>query len=355
MSPLPCVECGAQAPGLVQGSCPACFTKKTPLLTMPEALDVEVCAHCDARHVGAHWLDPEEGAPLQWTREDAVQAALMVHARVDAPELELVEKQQDEKHFRWTVTVHGTVEGVPVSDQRDTLVRVRKGVCDRCSRMHGGYYSAILQLRATERDVTEDERRVAHKIVREELERARIAGNRMAFLAKDERLPGGHDYYIGDIEGGRQVARLVKDRLGATLIESAKLVGRREGDDVHRVTFLVRIRLFAQGDYGLLDDVPVQVVNIDRGHAIVVDAATHKRTRVDEGRIKRLGGPEILREAVLVSQSPADLQILDPVDHCTKDVPRPEGFVAQGPTVQVLRFEERLYLAVPSSTQSNNP
>lgn len=348
-----CVECGAQVEGLVGGSCPACFAKKNRLLQVPDVLDVEVCAHCDARHVGAHWIDPADGAPLSWVREDAVRAAARVHHRIEGAVLDVSETAEDEKHFRTTVALEGEVEGVEVTDEATLTVRVKRGVCDRCSRMFGGFYAAVLQLRATDRDVAPHELKVAHRVVREELERARVSGNRAAFLAKDQPEHGGHDYYVGDIEAGRQVARALRERLGAAVQESAKLVGRKEGEDVFRVTFLVRIRRFATGDYAESDGRVVQVQSTDRGNAIVVDLASHKRTRVPEEGLRRLGGAEVVREAVLVSQDPRNLQVMDPVSYRTHDIPRPEGYSADGETVAVLRHEERLYLA-PAGTRALN-
>jgi len=344
-----CVECGAEVPGVVHGACVACFTTKHPLVLLPDAVDVELCAHCDARHVGAHWVDAEEGAPLAWLREDAVRAAVQLHPEVEDAVLEVREAAEDEKHFRTTVRMAGRVQGVPVEAEAATTVRVRRGVCDRCSRLHGGFYASIIQLRATDRDVTDGERHRAERILDEELRRQMASGNRFAFLAKDEAMHGGHDYYLGDIDAGRNAARVMKDRLGASMSESAKLVGRREGEDVHRVTFLVRIRLFATGDFAETDGKVVQVLNIDRGNAIVLDLERHRRTRVPEGTLKRIGGPEALQEAVLVAAGPGEIQVLDPVSLKTRDLLRPEGFSTAGETVTVLRHEGRLFLAPESS------
>lgn len=342
-----CVECGRDVPGLIGGSCPDCFVKKTALVTAPQVLDVELCSHCDARHVGAHWIDPAEGVPLEWIRQDAVRGAVQVHEQVRDAEVELKEKAQDEKHFVTRVTLRGRVEGTDVATGTDVLVRMRRSNCDRCSRMFGGFYAAIIQLRATQRDVTEHEIQTAHRLIGAELDRLRATGNREAFLTKSGEVPGGFDYYLGDIEGTRAIARVLAERLGATVQEHAKLSGRKEGNDIYRVTFLTRIRLFAGGDFGLLgEDQPVQFQSLDRGKAIVVDLATHKRTRVDEADLHRLGGPEILHEALVISHDAHNLQLLDPVSLRTVDVGRPEGFEA-GPSVKVLRHEERLYIVLP--------
>jgi nonsense-mediated mRNA decay protein 3 len=339
-----CVECGAQVPRLIGGSCPACFVKKTPLARTPATVDVEVCAHCDARHVGAHWIDPDAGAPLEWVREEAARASITIHPAAREPVLSLEEQPLEARTFRIRLHLDATVEGTPVSHDGEFLLRVKRGVCDRCSRMVGGYYAAILQMRATDRPITPAETERVHRLIGDELDRLRANGNRDAFLTKSGPVPGGFDYYLGDIEGTRAIARTVADRMGASVEEHAKLVGRQGGEDVYRVTFLVRIRWLAPGDFVVLGEKVYQFVGGDRGRAHLLDLERHTRTKVDEAGLRRVGGLDDLRQAVLVSQDAGGLQILDPVDLRTVEVPRPEGFFAPNPTVWVLRHEERLYL-----------
>jgi nonsense-mediated mRNA decay protein 3 len=268
-----------------------------------------------------------------------------VHPVVREAGVEVAEREMDPRNFQHTVHLVGDVEGVPVEDERKVLVRMRKSVCDRCSRMFGGYYAAIIQLRGNQRDARPEEIKKAHKVIGDELDRLRAAGNRQAFLTKSGPVPGGFDYYIGDIEAARILSKLIASRLSATVQETAKLAGRKEGEDIYRVTFLVRIALYSTGDFARRgEEGLVQVLQIDRGKVLVYDMLTHRRDKVPEEELRRLGGPEILKEAVLVSQDPGHLQVLDPVSLHTVDLPRPEGYVAEGATVWVLRHEERLFL-----------
>lgn len=349
-----CVDCGAEVPRTIHGSCPACFTEQTPLLDVPDVLDVELCAHCDARHVGAHWVDPQEGMPLAWIREEAVRDQVGVHRRVQDAFLQFDETPQDDKHFQVLIQLEGRVEGADVSVETAVLVRQKKGVCDRCSRMFGDYFAAIIQLRATDREVRSEELERAHGIVAEELERQRLAGNRFSFISKDGPQHGGWDYFVGDIEAARQVCRILKQRLGATVHETAKLIGRREGEDVHRVTFLVRIRLFAHGDFAVhRDGRLLQVQGVSHGRVSALDLVHHHKTRVLESDLKRLGGPEQVQEAVLVSVGDTDLQVLDPSTFKTQDVLCPDDYRPEGGTVPVLRYEERLYIPPSPPGDSN--
>lgn len=350
-----CADCGKDVTATIHGSCAECFVQRTALLQAPDVVDVEFCAHCEARNIGKHWVDLDEGAPVAWGREDAVRERVVLHQRVQGAMVQFDERAQDDKNFVSHVTLEGDVDGVPVRSELDVLVRQKQGVCDRCSRMMGDFWAAIIQLRATDRGVTDDETERAHRIVGDELDRMRANGNRFAFLTKSGAMHGGWDYYLGDIEAARQVCRILKGRLGATVQESAKLVGRREGDDVYRVTFLVRVDLFANGDYAeVRDGRLVQVHAVNHGRAACTDLIRHEKTRIPEGELKRLGGSEIEQEAVLVSAVGADLQLLDPVTLRTVDVPRPPGYSAEaGPdgAVRVVRFRDRLHL-VPVSNKS---
>ncbi len=342
-----CVECGSDVEHLIGGSCAACFVRATPLLSVPDVVRIELCAHCGARKSGAHWHDPGD-APEEWVRDETVRDSVGVHERVDNPVLETDERQLDERTFHYAIELHGTGDGVPLSESAEAQLRRTKSVCDRCSRLAGGYYAAIIQLRATERDVRPDESERAHRIVATELERQLEGGNRFAFLSKDGSMHGGHDYYIGDIDAARNVSRLLKDRLGASMHESAKLVGRREGEDVYRITFLVRIHAFSPGDLavGKADHRLFSVVAVHQGGKVaVLDLETHRRDRVHEERLKRLGGPELLQDAVRVSRDASGVQVLDPQSYKTETVLVPVEYDDEGETVPVLRHEERLYWA----------
>lgn len=55
-----------------------------------------------------------------------------------------------------------------------------------------------------------------------------------------EELPEGWNCFFTDTLAARAVAKLAKQRYGASLKESSSLVGRKNGQDLYRVTFCLR-------------------------------------------------------------------------------------------------------------------
>lgn len=349
-----CVDCGKDADGLIDGSCAECFADKQALLVVPEVVQVELCAHCGARHVGAHWYDVPEDEPELWTLEDCMREACGVHAEVEGPLVHVDLEEKDNKTFASSVTLDGHVQDVAIHAEGSGLLRRTRGVCDRCSRINGGYYAAIIQMRATERDMTPPELDAAHKIVASELDRQLGTGNRFSFLAKSGPMHGGFDYYIGDIDAARNVSRRLKQRMGATILESAKLVGRREGEDVYRVTFLCRLQPFSPGDVVIHEGTPHSVLQVLPKGLQTLELEHQRRGRIPNQHVKRLGGQELIEEAVVVTRGAEGVMVLDPETQRTETILVPEDEVV-GETVTVVRIEERLYW-VPSGTRSaNNP
>jgi len=233
-----CVVCGATDRPLVDGVCAECAADRATLLTAPQRAVVTVCPHCGARQVGAHWeragsspvltsgdLTPFLNVPdevgirrVQW-EETAVTATVreyIGHAQV---------------RFRG---IERVVE-VPLS------VRTVHKTCPECSRRSGRYYTATIQLRGPAEGRAEKAISLRARLEEEwdRLVREMRPDWRKAVSWREE-LPEGWDCFFTDTLAARGVAKLAKQRFGASVKESASLVGRKNGQDLYRVTFCLR-------------------------------------------------------------------------------------------------------------------
>ena len=233
-----CVVCGAVGRPLTEGVCPSCAADRTELVTVPERAVVVLCPHCGARKSGAHW--ERAGSSPLLTAED-LAPFLRIHPEVGVRRIRWEETSATatvrELEGTAEVTFRGTEREVPVA----LSVRTEHQTCPDCSRKSGRFYTAVLQLRGgLER--SNEKSAALH---------ARLDGTWSNLLAEcrpdwrkamswREELPEGYDVFFTETIAARSVARVAKQKFGATVKESATLFGRKNGQDVYRVTFCLR-------------------------------------------------------------------------------------------------------------------
>lgn len=148
----------------------------------------------------------------------------------DALERKLVEcvTERRKKATSLRVVLEGCIEELSFEAVHIVKANVKDTTCRSCSRRAGGYYEAIVQVRNV------DDPQVLGGAVQKALKKAD------AFLVREQQVKHGSDLYIETIRGGKIVANALHRYFGGKFITSSKLVGRRDGRDVFRLTFLIR-------------------------------------------------------------------------------------------------------------------
>lgn len=337
-----CVECGLEGVDLIEGVCPECRVRTRPPARFPVRVVVERCAHCGSRRRGSAWED-FAGTPADAIADDARRQVELSpglsRARVAAEA-----RAEDAHNYHVLLALEGEMAGVPLRQQGTARGHLKIATCPRCSRIFGGYYEAIVQLRSEGKLRPEQVSR-AGAIVDRVLTRMQERGNRDAFLMKAKEERGGVDYYLGTTESARVIARGLQEELGARTSQSESLVGRRDGRDLYRVTFLARVPEYEPGGFVGVDGAIHRVHAI--GPKLVTLVAVASGRKVSQGREALTDalvfGSETIRDAVVVSESGDELQILDPETLRTVDVPKPAG-LEPGKQVRVLRWNDQLHV-----------
>ena len=238
-----CVECGKECE-LIGPLCPECYSKKKVVVGLPQYIDVVQCSHCSSFLLDGRWA---EAGSVKEAVEHAVERELQVPGglHVEGTTVQLSEK--DERTYEATVTVALTAQGHRFERELAATIRMKQGVCKECSKQKGSYYEAIIQLRGNDRSLPDEVEKATDRYVRKRIETMR-ANNREVFLTKVERVRGGVDFYVSIAQAARIVARELQDQHSAEFKESSSLWGLRDGRDVYRVTFLVRLPRFGAGD-----------------------------------------------------------------------------------------------------------
>lgn len=304
-------------------------------------MDVEVCVHCHSRKRGEIWV--EGHGNLEPVVQDAVREAVQFAKVVDKPRLVIRVEPEDERNFTVEVQASGVAEGVPFEKVLATRSRIKNATCVRCSRIQGGYYEAIVQVRAAKRGMELEEKRAVKKLASRFIERIVAEGDRNAFVLRDEDIDKGIDIYMGTTNSGRMLAKAIATEWGGKIHEHAKTVGQKDGLDIIRMTFAVRLPEYRTSDIILLDEQPYLISS--------VGAKTVQATELRSGRLRHIERDLVeratvlsqaeAREAVVVSRQGDELQLLDPWTYATVSVIAPVGAGA-APTVRVLRHEGEL-------------
>ncbi|HEV2449891.1 MAG TPA: NMD3-related protein [Thermoplasmata archaeon] len=234
-----CVVCGRTGLPLEEGVCADCDAKRTPLVSVVAHPHVTICPQCGSRKVGDLW--ERRGAPQLLSIED-LRPLLVAADGVGIRRAEFAEGGVNRlaREIAGSVAVRfrGVEREVPLAFE----VRIEAMTCPDCSRKSGGFYTAIIQLRGPE-----GRRRLKPRLLREALRvrwDAAIPLSRAEWrqaLSWFEPLKEGWDFYLTDTVAARSLARWMRGRLGATLTESPSLWGRKDGREVYRVTFCLRL------------------------------------------------------------------------------------------------------------------
>jgi nonsense-mediated mRNA decay protein 3 len=176
------------------------------------------------------------------------------------------------------------------------------------------------------------------------------AENREVFISKLDRVvggAGGADVYLSTISSGRVISRELADQYGAEVKDTAKLLTKKEGKDVYRVTYLVRLPAYRFGDVVTFRQRMYQVGATRTSNAKLTDMRTGESLMFSHSDLqdaKVIGRREEMEEAVVLTETPRELQILHPTTLKPIELRKPPRYEAKKEMVKVFIHDEEIYL-----------
>ena len=337
-----CVKCGEECEESIDGLCISCWLDGRRLVDLPHHVDLHVCANCGEYDYGGRWVRRDPMVAIQ----DAAADAVMVVRGADVTSISTSVEEQDPRTFVVTVHAGCDVMGYPADGEASTIVRVKNTVCRRCSRQLGSYYEAILQIRSASGKLEDAMREEALAMTENSVAR-QAATNRQLFITKMELVPGGVDVYLSSISLGKAITKELGDAFCAETKESPKLVGQTtDGQDMYRLTYLVRLPDFKVGDVVTFQGGYYLLSRLNGTGGKIVNLADFRERSVrrsDMISVKLYERSEDLREATVVSTSGSEIQVLDPSNYSTVDLRVPED-AEIGDSVRVVSIDDVLYM-----------
>ncbi len=198
-----CPICGAKEgeKPFIGPFCVDCYEIKCKI---PKKIEIVECVRCGRIRIRGEWKEANEEEIEEWV--------LAKCKGEDQPTALDIEKNE----------LIFYIGGKEV--RRGIKLTFSKTTCPTCSRISGGYYEAILQLRGN------------WKEIRIWIKRFKKALMKTTFISKEEELKEGINLYVGE---GKKLLEVIKG-FGLKWKTSRKLHGMKEGKRLYRTTYLIR-------------------------------------------------------------------------------------------------------------------
>ncbi|WP_297498698.1 60S ribosomal export protein NMD3 [Thermococcus sp.] len=377
-----CYRCGIseeEGGPLIDGLCQVCYRKENPVLLISDEINMEICQNCGSYRKRGVWVDPKSynlEELIFEVAESALLEALEDSLGEKVKEFEIVSMEELGRvvdlpvgkavaafvpvrwhigYFPAIVTYEVRVKARTHELQRElhdetkqVTVYVRQTVCPRCQKFLGGYFEAILQVRAEGRPLSEGERKAIGRLVEEKVDEI-MRKDRMGFIQDTIEKEEGLDFYMGSTLSARKLAQAIRERFGGTISEAYELVGmdRQTSREVYRTSVSVRIPKFRKGDIVADREGNVYEVTGVGGKGISLrNLSTGREEHRDWKTAKREGIDEVEHEegdAMVTSIGKDGVQIMDMENYRIYEVEKPPMELREGDVYRMVEVKGRKY------------
>lgn len=337
-----CVECGKDEPIFRNGVCLCCYLKHMQFSKGPAYLDITLCPRCTSYRYKNTWVQESFDDVLKRHIKDVFTINpdlknVTIHTRCN----------ERERVLACLVSISGSFEGQTITEDHPLTVRIKQNTCNICSREAGGYYEAIVQIRAEQRTFTNEELRAIRRAVEVMVGQLQKSGKRGLFITDYEEKREGLDFFISEKTTAFSIAKKIQEQFGGDFKQSASSAGMKDSRQVYRMTYLVRVPAYRNGDFFSVGTSFYVIVSLHENKVRAVELSTWTEKVIDGKDVhpsRIYGGGELIREMIVVSQSKKEIQLMDPKTYSTVEIQKPKGEPVESPMVKTVKLDGYLFL-----------
>ena len=337
-----CVECGREDQIYKDGTCLSCYLKTHTFSKGPDIIDLPTCPHCGSFKYKNTWLSDLFGDVLR----RVVKNNFQISKELEKVDIHSECKETDES-ISCKIFISGFIDNKEITEEHEILVHLKKIVCDVCSKRFGGYHEVIVQIRADNRKLTKNEIKDIIISVESLVEDLQSKGNRALFITDIDDSHGALDFYISERGAGLVIAKKIQDQYGGEIKQSSKNIGMKDSKQIYRMTYLIRIPSYKRGVFLKHNNCFFYIVSIHGNKIKMIDLSKWEEITVDIKSIKKastIGGEELIKEMILISQKEDEVQIMDKKNYQIKVVRKPKPFTYEAKTVKIVKLEDKMFL-----------
>jgi len=335
-----CPKCGK--PTETDGLCSQCRIGSTPWFTCDNRVKSTTCPSCGAIKVVNTWTDSE--AERSALGPEVAKSAVHFHKDVKKPSIDVSIRDLTLNRSRATLVLGGILYNKHVEGTCTVEILWHKEQCDRCNRISGSYYEGIVQVRAEGRTPSTFELQTAASVAQQIEDTLQAGGERLSFISEMNEIHDGIDIIIGSQHIGLLISQAIIAQLGGRYTTHPKLVGEKNGRQLFRVTYSVRLPRFQKNDVFRIKNRYYEVQRVESSHIQAIDLKDGNTKSVREDDVdKIIGNSRNAEQGLIVFADGKNMGILDPVSSRTREYPRPKWLEVQaGEHIRLLRDGDQM-------------
>src|SRR5512137_1243391 len=335
-----CPKCGK--PSEQEGLCNQCRIGNTPWFSRDTRVKSTQCPSCGAIKQVNTWTDNEMERDV--LGPELAKTAVHFHPEVKKPSMEVRVEDTTVNRSKATISLKGLFYHTPVEGTCSVELIWHKEQCDRCNRISGSYYEGIVQVRADGRLPSTFELQMSAGIAQQVEDSLQAGGERLSFIVDMNETREGLDITVGSQHIGTLISQGIIAQLGGRFTTHPKLVGEKNGRQLYRITYSVRIPRFQKQDVVLSHGRYFVVVRVESNHLKVLDLTEGIPRAVRVEDVKRLVGNLRDAESALVAFADAStMGILDPASSRTREYPQVKWLqIRAGEQIRFLRDGDQM-------------
>lgn len=338
-----CVDCGKEKPIFREGSCLECYVKNHEFIKGPEIFHIPVCSYCDAYKYKNTWKKESF---------EKIVGRYVKNAFSFNPELQNVhiniECHDKEDTIFCKVDFTGEIDDETVSEEHYIEVRLKPNVCDVCSKQFGGYHEAILQIRPEQKKLSIEKKDTIQRFVISLIQQMQEKGNRHVFLTDMGKKHGGLNFFISEKQAAYAIIKKIQEEFGGDIHVSSKNVGMKDGKQVYRYTYLVRLLPFEKEDVFKLNDEYFFVLNARGSQLHVINLKDHSdmfATASDLRNAIFIDTAENLSfTPIIINETESEFQLMHPKSYEIFFIKKPIGQKQYSTNLKILQINEYFFI-----------
>jgi len=219
-----CIVCGKE---IKKGNlCRECLLKRHELFTIKK-FEVILC-NCGSVLVQPTTPDPRNYHKRgRWKRFPSIEKALryLINSNIKS-EHELssldIETEVLSDRVVFKLIGYGRIKGYKKVESKRFEARLKRTLCTECAKKAGGYYEAVLQIRANKKD-----------------EIMKVVEKYGDAVSRVKEVRGGIDVFFVKKNVAKKVSRVLR-AMGYEIKTSYKLIGVKEGKKIYREYYSVK-------------------------------------------------------------------------------------------------------------------